>query len=141
VTTSATADSSISDARHYSGAVALAAPNYQGDQTQEQQAQVQAQQHDESATEAEQASEGQQQDEATADSGQASDGQQQDQTTAETAQATDDEQGGPAADALVATVGEREIRGSDVMTVIGMLPEPLQAQQPTCWCRSRLTSW
>lgn len=34
------------------------------------------------------------------------------------------------ADALVATVGGAEIRGSDVMTVIGMLPPQLQSQPP-----------
>lgn len=33
-------------------------------------------------------------------------------------------------DALVATVGDAEIRGSDVMTVIGMLPPRLQSQPP-----------
>lgn len=31
-------------------------------------------------------------------------------------------------DAVVATVGDAEIRGSDVMTVIGMLPPQLQSQ-------------
>lgn len=34
------------------------------------------------------------------------------------------------ADAVVATVGGSEIRGSDVMTVIGMLPPQLQSQPP-----------
>ena len=33
-------------------------------------------------------------------------------------------------DAVVATVGDAEIRGSDVMTVIGMLPPQLQSQPP-----------
>ena len=37
-------------------------------------------------------------------------------------------QAGP--DALVATVGDEEIHTSEVMTVIGTLPEPLRAQQP-----------
>ncbi len=36
----------------------------------------------------------------------------------------------PAADQLVATVGEAEIRGGDVLTVIGLLPEPMRAQPP-----------
>jgi hypothetical protein len=36
----------------------------------------------------------------------------------------------PAADTLVATVGGAEIRGSDLMTMIGMLPAPLRAQEP-----------
>lgn len=35
---------------------------------------------------------------------------------------------GPAEDQLVATVGDAEIRGADVLTVIGMLPEPMRAQ-------------
>ncbi|WP_299358537.1 hypothetical protein [uncultured Paracoccus sp.] len=35
-----------------------------------------------------------------------------------------------APDTLVATVGEAEIRGSDVMMVIGMLPPQLQSQSP-----------
>ena len=34
------------------------------------------------------------------------------------------------ANALVATVGGAEIRGSDVLTVIGMLPPQLQSQSP-----------
>lgn len=41
-----------------------------------------------------------------------------------------DASGNPQPDALVATVGEAEIRGDDVMTVVGMLPPQLQAQSP-----------
>ena len=37
---------------------------------------------------------------------------------------------GDQADTLVATVGDAEIRGSDVMTVIGMLPPRMQSQPP-----------
>ena len=36
-------------------------------------------------------------------------------------------QGESPADALVAMVGDEEICGSDVLTVISMLPEPLRA--------------
>jgi hypothetical protein len=36
----------------------------------------------------------------------------------------------PGRDPLVATVGEAEICGDDVLTVIGLLPEPLRVQQP-----------
>jgi hypothetical protein len=38
--------------------------------------------------------------------------------------------GQPTDDTLVATVGDAEIRGSDIRTVIGLLPEPVRAQQP-----------
>lgn len=38
--------------------------------------------------------------------------------------------GNPMPDALVATVGETEIRGEDVMAVVGMLPPQLQTQSP-----------
>lgn len=54
---------------------------------------------------------------------QAEAGQQQSQQQAEA-------EGGSQPDVLVATVGDEEIRSSEVMTVIGMLPEPLRAQQP-----------
>ncbi len=39
-------------------------------------------------------------------------------------------EGGPQQDQVVATVGETEIRGSDVMTVIGLLPPQMQSQPP-----------
>ncbi|CUH12185.1 hypothetical protein JSE7799_00203 [Jannaschia seosinensis] len=38
--------------------------------------------------------------------------------------------GSPQADAIVATVGDAEIRGADLMTVIGALPPQLQSQPP-----------
>ncbi len=37
---------------------------------------------------------------------------------------------GKQGDSVVATVGETEIRGSDVMTVVGMLPPQIQSQPP-----------
>jgi hypothetical protein len=40
------------------------------------------------------------------------------------------EQGQPQENALVATVGDKEIRSADVMRVIGLLPEPMRAQPP-----------
>lgn len=51
---------------------------------------------------------------------------EQQQSTSGSGQASGDLQ----ADAVVATVGETEIRGSDVMTVIGMLPQQMQSQPP-----------
>lgn len=65
--------------------------------------------------------------------------QQPEQQAQDTQQAQPSEQaqdGGPAGqqatqpDVLVATVGGEEILSSEVMTVLGMLPEPLRAQQP-----------
>lgn len=58
------------------------------------------------------------------DAGQASD--QQDSSAANSTTAGNQQQ----ADSLVATVGKKEIRGSDVMTVIGLLPPQLQSQPP-----------
>lgn len=49
---------------------------------------------------------------------------------AQTGQQQSPDGSGPQPDVLVATVGDEEIRSSEVMTVIGMLPEPLRAQQP-----------
>nr|WP_111298238.1 hypothetical protein [Paracoccus saliphilus] len=47
-------------------------------------------------------------------------------------QQADDQQaaGNPQPDAVVATVGDAEIRGEDVLAVVGMLPPQLQAQSP-----------
>jgi hypothetical protein len=61
---------------------------------------------------------------------QAGEGDQNQAQTAATGDATGDQGQAPANDQLVATVGEAEIRGADVLTVIGLLPEPLRAQQP-----------
>ena len=52
--------------------------------------------------------------------------QQSSQSATGSGQAAGDQQ----TDAVVATVGDAEIRGSDVMTVIGMLPPQLQSQPP-----------
>ena len=55
--------------------------------------------------------------------------QEQSEQTQPQQQAAGDVQA-PAGDQLMATVGEAEIRGGDVLTVIGMLPAPVRAQQP-----------
>ena len=52
--------------------------------------------------------------------------QQSSQPATGSGQAVGDQQ----SDSVVATVGDAEIRGSDVMTVIGMLPPQLQSQPP-----------
>ena len=52
------------------------------------------------------------------------------QQPAQTANGTGQTGGGQQSDATVATVGDAEIRGSDVMAVIGMLPPQLQQQPP-----------
>lgn len=54
----------------------------------------------------------------------------QDATGQQAAQAGSGDSAGPQSDSLVATVGDAEIRGSDVMSVIGMLPPRLQSQAP-----------
>ncbi|TGN43640.1 hypothetical protein E4L95_20445 [Paracoccus liaowanqingii] len=65
----------------------------------------------------------------TQDSGQNQhSGQQQGQQ--QPGDSADDMSGGAQADTLVATVGGTEIRGSDLMTVIGALPPQLQSQSP-----------
>ncbi len=62
----------------------------------------------------------------TEQSATASQDTEQQQSTTGSGQASGDMQ----ADAVVAKVGEAEIRGSDVMTVIGMLPQQMQSQPP-----------
>jgi hypothetical protein len=60
--------------------------------------------------------------------GQAAGEGQSGQETAQAGGASDPQAQGRQEDAVVATVGDAEIRGSDVMTVIGMLPPRVQAQ-------------
>ena len=60
------------------------------------------------------------------DSAQQQSQEQSSQSATGSGQAAGDQQ----EDAIVATVGDAEIRGSDVMTVIGMLPPQLQSQPP-----------
>ena len=67
------------------------------------------------------------------DTGQTQQSTQQSQATAQqqsSQSATGQAASGQQADTVVATVGGAEIRGSDVMTVIGMLPPQLQSQPP-----------
>ena len=62
--------------------------------------------------------------------------QSQDTTAQQPAESSNEQAAGEQAasdqqtDALVATVGEAEIRGSDVTTVIGLMPPQLQSQPP-----------
>lgn len=76
-------------------------------------------------TPTQQADQGQNADPST--SGSASQGQQQ---PSQSAGGTTGSAGEAQANALIATVGGTEIRGSDLMTVIGMLPPQLRSQQP-----------
>ena len=104
-------------------AALLAAPIGGATYAQSQDAQSQQQQGQQQQTQGQEARQAQPQQptqgQPTNQGGQSGDGQQQ----AGQNQA-------PASDQLVATVGDAEIRGADVLTVIGMLPEPLRAQQP-----------
>ena len=58
--------------------------------------------------------------------------QQSTQSTGGSGQSGSNQQAGSSqqGDSVVATVGETEIRGSDVMTVVGMLPPQIQSQPP-----------
>ncbi|WP_265499683.1 hypothetical protein [Paracoccus beibuensis] len=62
--------------------------------------------------------------------GQSPDVTQQAQAAAPEGTTVGDPMGAPAPDAIVATVGDAEIRGADVMSAIGMLPPQVQAQPP-----------
>ena len=54
----------------------------------------------------------------------------QQQSSSQSATGSGQAAGSQQEDSVVATVGDAEIRGSDVMTVIGMLPPQLQSQPP-----------
>ena len=66
----------------------------------------------------------------TQQSNQQSQGTAQQQQSSQSGTGSGQAAGDQQEDTVVATVGDAEIRGSDVMTVIGMLPPQLQSQPP-----------